>query len=337
MFQSMEKALISAKLYTLPVVFVKPDVDKGVQQKVKEIVRKRNGQVVETEETATHIIFGSVDPLKEEYGRPVIKRDKMIMMHWYYFPNSFDTWVNLETAGLEGLSIESTPSPHSGPWRVSSTWVYDTDQYNEWMSEEDYEVDENGVKKVHPRLMSVEDLMNPSEDRNKKNKGGKRKRSPSPPSKVGKRKSGRSPAVGKKTKPEDPESEDTTRDMEEPTPEPNIIEVPPTPPSSQATPKKDHELQPLKGGSITDLSEEPEERVGGGEDSQTGKTSDTNTQDDGQEDNVTEQTHHIIIPSYSAWFDYNSIHEVEKRAMPEFFNGRNKSKTPEIYLAYRYK
>nr|NVI75823.1 moira [Cucujiformia] len=38
---------------------------------------------------------------------------------------------------------------------------------------------------------------------------------------------------------------------------------------------------------------------------------------------------------YAAWFDYNSIHEVEKRALPEFFNGRNKSKTPEIYLAYR--
>nr|NVI75764.1 moira [Cucujiformia] len=31
----------------------------------------------------------------------------------------------------------------------------------------------------------------------------------------------------------------------------------------------------------------------------------------------------------------NSIHEVEKRALPEFFNGKNKSKTPEIYLAYR--
>nr|NVI75724.1 moira [Cucujiformia] len=32
---------------------------------------------------------------------------------------------------------------------------------------------------------------------------------------------------------------------------------------------------------------------------------------------------------------YNSIHEVEKRALPEFFNAKNKSKTPEIYLAYR--
>lgn len=62
---------------------------------------------------------------------------------------------------------------------------------------------------------------------------------------------------------------------------------------------------------------------------------DVTAKDDGQEDNVTEQTHHIIIPSYSAWFDYNSIHAIEKRALPEFFNGKNKSKTPEIYLAYR--
>ena len=52
-------------------------------------------------------------------------------------------------------------------------------------------------------------------------------------------------------------------------------------------------------------------------------------------DQVTEQTHHIIIPSYSAWFDYNAIHAIEKRALPEFFNSKNKSKTPEVYLAYR--
>merc|ERR1719211_543129 len=53
------------------------------------------------------------------------------------------------------------------------------------------------------------------------------------------------------------------------------------------------------------------------------------------DDNVTEQTHHIIVPSYSAWFDYNSIHSIEKRHLPEFFNGKNRSKTPEIYLSYR--
>lgn len=44
-----------------------------------------------------------------------------------------------------------------------------------------------------------------------------------------------------------------------------------------------------------------------------------------------EQTHHIIIPSYSAWFDYNSINSIEKRALIEFFNSKNRSKTPEMY------
>lgn len=53
------------------------------------------------------------------------------------------------------------------------------------------------------------------------------------------------------------------------------------------------------------------------------------------EDKLIDQTHHIIIPSYSSWFDYNSINEIEKRGLPEFFNSKNKSKTPEIYLAYR--
>ncbi len=28
------------------------------------------------------------------------------------------------------------------------------------------------------------------------------------------------------------------------------------------------------------------------------------------EDNVTEQTHHIIIPSYAAWFDYNRSEQI---------------------------
>lgn len=47
------------------------------------------------------------------------------------------------------------------------------------------------------------------------------------------------------------------------------------------------------------------------------------------------QTHEIIVPSYSAWFDMSKIHPVEQRALPEFFNSRNRSKTPAIYKDYR--
>ncbi|VDC01734.1 unnamed protein product [Peniophora sp. CBMAI 1063] len=47
------------------------------------------------------------------------------------------------------------------------------------------------------------------------------------------------------------------------------------------------------------------------------------------------QTHEVIIPSYSAWFDMSTIHSVERKALPEFFNSRNRSKTPSIYKDYR--
>ena len=47
------------------------------------------------------------------------------------------------------------------------------------------------------------------------------------------------------------------------------------------------------------------------------------------------QTHEVIVPSYSAWFDMSQIHPVERRALPEFFNSRNRSKTPAIYKDYR--
>jgi SWI/SNF related-matrix-associated actin-dependent regulator of chromatin subfamily C len=47
------------------------------------------------------------------------------------------------------------------------------------------------------------------------------------------------------------------------------------------------------------------------------------------------QTHAIVLPSYSTWFDMNSIHDVERKAMAEFFNSRNRSKTPAVYKDYR--
>jgi SWI/SNF related-matrix-associated actin-dependent regulator of chromatin subfamily C len=47
------------------------------------------------------------------------------------------------------------------------------------------------------------------------------------------------------------------------------------------------------------------------------------------------QTHAIILPSYTSWFDMHAIHSVEKKALPEFFNNRNRSKTPAIYKDYR--
>ena len=52
-------------------------------------------------------------------------------------------------------------------------------------------------------------------------------------------------------------------------------------------------------------------------------------------DHLIAQTHAIVLPSYSTWFDMNAIHSIERKAMAEFFNNRNRSKTPAVYKDYR--
>lgn len=52
-------------------------------------------------------------------------------------------------------------------------------------------------------------------------------------------------------------------------------------------------------------------------------------------DHLISQTHAIVLPSYSTWFDMNSIHDIERKALAEFFNNRNRSKTPAVYKDYR--
>ncbi|KAK9468492.1 hypothetical protein V1512DRAFT_203889 [Lipomyces arxii] len=50
---------------------------------------------------------------------------------------------------------------------------------------------------------------------------------------------------------------------------------------------------------------------------------------------LVEQTHSVIIPSYAAWFDMKKINDIERKSLPEFFNSRNRSKTPTVYRDYR--
>ena len=48
-----------------------------------------------------------------------------------------------------------------------------------------------------------------------------------------------------------------------------------------------------------------------------------------------EQRHAVVLPSYSAWFDMETVHHVERKSLPEFFNSRNRSKTEAVYKDYR--
>ncbi|XP_065286920.1 SWI/SNF complex subunit SMARCC2 isoform X2 [Dermacentor albipictus] len=338
MFMTVEKTLVQNKCLSLPHIYISSEVEKQLVPRLKDIIKRHQGTIAESPDDATHIVYPPVPTTdtSEEYVRLVMKRDRSALIHWWYFPDSFDTWVS----GLDIDMEPDSPQTHTGPYEVNAKWLVDLDEYNEWMNEEDYEVETDAMgRRRSPRGKYTLDELLSGEGEKRDRKGiKKRKRSPSPPLDKRKRKGGRSPAMGKKRSFRDDESDDLTKDMEEPSPEPSLQEVsiPRSNPNQRSS--KDSELQPVKGGTLIDLDgadmDDKGDRDKGsrpGSPNGVGKSEKAEAHDD----NVTEQANHIIIPSYAAWFDYNSIHAIERRALPEFFNAKNKSKTPEVYIAYR--
>ncbi|XP_062975876.1 SWI/SNF complex subunit SMARCC2 isoform X5 [Elgaria multicarinata webbii] len=344
MFMSIEKSLVQNNCLSRPNIYLHPDIDPKLQAKLKDIIKRHQGTVTEDKSNASHTVFpvpGSLE--EEEWVRPIMKRDKQVLLHWGYYPDSYDTWI---PASEIEAPVEDAPTPEK-PRKVHAKWILDTDTFNEWMNEEDYEVNDEKSpvsrrKKISAKTLTDE-VNSPDSDRRDK-KGGnykKRKRSPSPsPTPEAKKKNAKkgpsTPYTKSKRGHREEEQEDLTKDMDEPSPVPNVEEV--TLPKTVNT-KKDSESAPVKGGTMTDLDEPEDESMETAgkdeEENNAGNKGEQTKNPDLHEDNVTEQTHHIIIPSYAAWFDYNSVHAIERRALPEFFNGKNKSKTPEIYLAYR--
>ncbi|XP_061688721.1 SWI/SNF complex subunit SMARCC2 isoform X2 [Syngnathoides biaculeatus] len=341
MFMTIEKSLVQNNCLSRPVIYLSSDIEPKLLGKLKDIIKRHQGSVTEDKSSSSHVVVPIPSSLEEEeWVRPVMKKDKQVLLHWGYFPDSYDTWI--PASEIEAC-VEDAPSPEK-PRKVHAKWILDLDQYNEWMNEEDYEVGEGHPKRKRISAKTLTDeVTTPDERRDKKAVGAKkRKRSPSPsptpPPQESKKKNAKkgptTPYTKSKRGQREEEQEDINKDLDEASPVPasedgNAVKTNST--------KKDSDSTPVKGGADMDEQEDESMEVTG-KDEEEGSPSvkgEPVKGSDLHEDNVTEQTHHIIIPSYAAWFDYNSVHAIERRALPEFFNGKNKSKTPEIYLAYR--
>ncbi|XP_030585046.1 SWI/SNF complex subunit SMARCC2 isoform X3 [Archocentrus centrarchus] len=341
MFMTIEKSLVQNNCLTRPVIYLSPDIEPKLLGKLKDIIKRHQGSVTEDKASSSHVVVPIPASLEEEeWVRPVMKRDKQVLLHWGYFPDSYDTWIS---ASEIEAAVEDPPTPEK-PRKVHAKWILDLDQYNEWMNEEDYEVGEGCPKRKRISAKTLTDEVTTPDERRDKKPGSakKRKRSPSPsptpPPQESKKKNTKkgptTPYTKSKRGQREEEQEDLSKDLDEASPVPASEEGNPAKTNNA---KKDSDSTPVKGG--TDMDEQEDESM-----ETTGKEEEEGSPSvkgepvkgsDLHEDNVTEQTHHIIIPSYAAWFDYNSVHAIERRALPEFFNGKNKSKTPEIYLAYR--
>lgn len=147
----IEKSLKQARLLPMVKVFFARTVSASAQPALRAIVQKR-GVTVSTTSAATHIVYpdpeGSTAAETEgtDYCRTLEYNDSSALVHWWYYPDSYDTWIPRE-------DVDGMPEPPEnpvGPWHVQMRWLQDTDLFNEWMNETDYEVPDEMRIKVIP-------------------------------------------------------------------------------------------------------------------------------------------------------------------------------------------
>lgn len=154
MCAQIESCLLENNRLGHPVCYFRDDLFTGpaAEQlpRLKEIVRKHKGTVAESAQEADHIIYpvsfeeGS-DPANggNHWIRVLKKRGKdSILVHRMFTPDSHDEWLNNIEVDDEAAGLNDSGSNAGGDiWEVTANWLIDTELYNEWMNQEDYEVD----------------------------------------------------------------------------------------------------------------------------------------------------------------------------------------------------
>ena len=64
----------------------------------------------------------------------------------YCFPDSYDKWdvIDVPVEPIDQAEYLETLNEPQKTYRVAANWLLDLDQNNEWMNEEDYEVNASG-------------------------------------------------------------------------------------------------------------------------------------------------------------------------------------------------
>ncbi|KAK3825737.1 MAG: hypothetical protein J3Q66DRAFT_328476 [Benniella sp.] len=364
----IRQELVSQGVVKNPAVAFDESVGSEERERLEASVEHLGGTIVSDPKHATHIIHHSSEELEspegEEWLRTLEKKDGKVLVHYWYYPDSYDEWL-LETSS-EFMDPEPVPE-HAGPWNISARWVRDSEKYNEWMNEEDYE---------------------PSSDQNSEQDSTTG--SPAPTShRFGSKRdnSDKSESLSKRLK---RSSSTTPLDNHPDHPGLQVVSLEDSAPRGRGS--KKNEYEPIVGGDLANIPDIPEDSALAGPSTEPGAAGDTADsesmdvdvkdsledkadassnidsgkdgrtadQDPGQASAVidteeaaaraeaerfrleeeagrylAQQTHEVIIPSYAAWFSMSKIHDIEQRAMPEFFNLKNRSKTPTVYKDYR--
>ncbi|KAK9767465.1 SWI/SNF and RSC complex subunit Ssr2, variant 2 [Basidiobolus ranarum] len=302
------------------------------------------GEIVEDMTMATHTIDPTIVVHKnlssKDQFRILGREDGKVLVHWLYTPESYDSW-ELDADDFTDISITESKSPEK--WVVAPDWLRDSAEYNEWMSEADYE---NKISNVPASIDTVSNKRNISEAFEQEDSEANEEKRIRPEAEELETVVDAVPETAM-----EPVSEITPETVTETSQAPTIESLPTitVDTNSEPAPLADpaNEISQLTENAIpeqgptlmdTDVVPESEDKnieVGSQEQMEDRVEEESINVEEEAKKYLSEQTQEVIIPSYAAWFSMSKVHEVERKGLPEFFNNKNKSKTPSVYKEYR--
>eukprot|EP00177_Eucheuma_denticulatum_P005898 GFKZ01010741.1.p1 GENE.GFKZ01010741.1~~GFKZ01010741.1.p1 ORF type:complete len:1106 (+),score=198.97 GFKZ01010741.1:192-3509(+) len=145
-----ERVLRSQGWLTTKKVFISPLVDEEEEEKLRDILQRHAAVMVSNSLVATHILYPDPEGMRENQtdGQALVRvldhanfgDQDYKFVHWFYHPDSYDDWVpSSEVLGHVYLPRERKDKEQ---WHVQARWARDLELNNEWMNELDYEMPE---------------------------------------------------------------------------------------------------------------------------------------------------------------------------------------------------
>ncbi|TPX43873.1 hypothetical protein SeMB42_g04546 [Synchytrium endobioticum] len=155
-----------SNLIVPPRIYWAQSMTQDRQKQFYEYLRSLNAIIVRDVKECTHIIEDWKDSGEEggTWLRTLEKVDGMALVHYWYTPDSADLWM----IDAHNYADPEPPPKHKGPWRVSAKWIRDGALFNEWMNEEDYEVEEPAPESKPHQHVHQKHVQSPQSQQSKK-------------------------------------------------------------------------------------------------------------------------------------------------------------------------
>eukprot|EP00210_Caulerpa_lentillifera_P002940 g2807.t1 len=154
----LKDSLIKSQTIKVPVIHIHSSTGES-KTRLEEIVKSLGGVVAQSadESEVTHIVYsfgpGGDPDDGVQYLRSLEMRPGEFLVHYWYYPDSYDNWMPAEVAP------ENLEPDHKaiGPWKVYTRWLLDSQKFNEWMNPIDYETEEFQEEQETLRFQTEED------------------------------------------------------------------------------------------------------------------------------------------------------------------------------------